>query len=437
MEGIGTRNYRWPSLRVVGVYFVVSSSWIFFSDRLLASFVEPSQITVLQTAKGWGFVVFTSILLYVLIARVLVASRSIDADMAGRQKRLDLILSQIPGNLWTVDRDLRFLSLEGNGPVDLARDAEQDLIGTTLYDRLGSTDVELPPLRAHLEALRGQRSGYMIDWEGRTIDAVVTPLRSRGEVVGAIGFSLDVTDRVTLERERIASFARLQRADEQRVRLLRHLVRAQEVERDRLASGLHDHTIQIVTSVGMGLDLLLESLPAGQEADLLKRTREHVTTALRGLRSLVFDLKLMDLERHGLESAVANLLDTKGKEGGFDFTFSADVNSFVPQETALIVYRLIQEAVTNVVKHANASNMSVALSEHQGGLEVEIADDGQGFDPSAPRRPKHFGLSDMEDRAAVVDGWCRVDSAPGKGTKVRMWVPIGTIESGGVHELSA
>ena len=437
MAGTGARNYRWPSLRVVAVYFTVASAWIFLSDRLLATFVDSPHVNTFQTAKGWLFVALTSWLLYVLIARVLATSRAAEADTTARHNLLDLILTQLPGTVWTVDRDLTIVSVEGTGPAGLVRDPDRDLVGTTLYERLGTRDEDIAPLRAHLDALAGKRSGYTIDWDEGTVEAAVAPLRMGSDIVGAVGFSLDVTERVRLERERLANFARLQRTDEERARLLRHLVRAQEAERDRIAAGLHDDSVQLMTSVGMAIDLLMESITGGPHADLLARSRSNVTRAIKSLRSLVFDLKPLALDKEGLGAAVTSLLEEKKAEAGFEYSFTNELGSSIPHGTRHIVYRVVQEAMANIVKHARASYVSVILGEHRGGVELKVVDDGEGFDPIGPRKPKHFGLSDMEQRADIAGGWCNIDSTPGRGTVVHAWIPIDPAQDGVIDEISA
>src|SRR5439155_7718736 len=96
-----------------------------------------------------------------------------------------------------------------------------------------------------------------------------------------------------------------------------------------------------------------------------------------------------------------------------------------PEETRLILYRIAQEALANVRKHAEAHRVSVTVEPSDGGYLVRIEDDGVGFDPASLEgsRPGHLGLTAMKERAEMSGGWCRVTSQPGRGTKVEFWMP--------------
>ncbi|MDQ4124045.1 MAG: histidine kinase [Actinomycetota bacterium] len=414
-------------MRVVTIYVVVSVTWIAFSDQIARRLVpDQGSLTFIQTAKGWGFVVLTAILLHTLISRALKTA----ADVSKGEAEISLVLGQIPANIWTTDRDLRITSLRGRGVRGPLRGTAahplrpEDVVGTTVYERFGTEDPTAPPIRAHLRALEGHETEYTLDWEGRTLGSVVTPLKGAdGEPVGCLGFSRDITDSVELERQRLQSLKRLEQANDRAGRLLQHLVRAEAEERKRVAAGIHDDSIQAMTSAGMALDLLVARMPASSDAEIARRARDLVRTSMKRLRSLVFELRPLELDRSGLGPAIQLLLEKTEADAKVRFEFSDDTSGVLDPDLAFLVYRIVQEALANVRKHARAANVTVALSESDGGVLAVVGDDGIGFDASNAAPPDHFGLRDMAERAEIAGGWCRVESAPATGTVVEAWVP--------------
>jgi signal transduction histidine kinase len=159
---------------------------------------------------------------------------------------------------------------------------------------------------------------------------------------------------------------------------------------------------------------------------LLDHLEEAVSSSLRRLRTLVFDLRPAQLDDDGLAAALREYLTETARQGGFAAELRDDLEREPPAEVRVIAYRICQEAITNVRMHAVASLVVVRLEEAKGGLLVTIGDDGAGFEPDrvkAAPRPGHVGLTSMSERATMADGWCRVDSHPGSGTTVRFWLP--------------
>lgn len=420
-----------PSLKVVAVYVLTSITWIALSDQLVRRLASGrDQLTFLQTAKGWAFIVLTAIGLHVLISRTLSTVARAASDVSQGKAQIDLVLGQIPANIWTTDEELRITSLRGRGVLGPLRGtrtnrlAPEQVVGTTVQERFGTEDPDSPPVRAHLRALEGHETEYALDWEGRTVGSVVTPLRdSDGKPVGVLGFSIDVTDQVEVERERLRSLTRLERANSRAGRLLQHLVRAEAEERKRIAVGIHDDSIQAMTSAGMALDLLVARLPASSDAEIARRARDLVRDSMRRLRSLVFELRPMELDRSGLGPSILLLLQQSAVEARLRFDFADETSAPLDPDVAFLVYRIVQEALANVRKHAHAQHVTVTLTETDGGVLAVVKDDGVGFDMSHELPPDHFGLRDMSERAEIAEGRCRIESAPSQGTRVEAWIP--------------
>jgi signal transduction histidine kinase len=241
--------------------------------------------------------------------------------------------------------------------------------------------------------------------------------------------AIETTERIALERSRVA-------AEEQarsRRELLGQVIAAQEAERARVSRDLHDDVGQALTSVLLGLRLVEDSLgrpqidaddARGRVADL----RELVADGLRRTRQLAFDLRPTVLDDIGLVPALQRLTEDLSTRTGQTVeldTAALHPDERLPTEIETVIYRVVQEALTNVVRHASASTASVTLSDRDGQIRVFIEDDGIGFDPEHRPERTHLGVEGMRQRAELVDGNLSVVSTPGRGTLVLLEVARG------------
>jgi signal transduction histidine kinase len=225
------------------------------------------------------------------------------------------------------------------------------------------------------------------------------------------------------ERKRAESA--LRKANERRGELLARLIDSQEKERAAIAEDIHDDSIQVMTAVGMRLASLLRSGSEEERQDTLRKLEETVSAAIARLRRLVFELRPRVLDEEGLAAALRTYLDHLGPEVEFESHVENRLASEPSSQTRVISYRITQEALANVRKHAHATHVTVTIEPHDDGSLVRVADDGVGFDLTsvASQSPGHLGLAAMRERAEMVGGWCKVESVPGAGTTVEFWVP--------------
>jgi signal transduction histidine kinase len=205
---------------------------------------------------------------------------------------------------------------------------------------------------------------------------------------------------------------------------LRRVVAAQELERRRLARELHDETGQALASILLGLRGL-ETLPDPAKAhEMLADLRELTVATLRDVRRLAVDLHPKALDDFGLVSALERLLETWREQTGIAVELADRLGGEEPPpEAATALYRVVQEALTNVVKHASARHVSVLLTRKNGRLMAMIEDDGQGFDPHAGSAGS--GLDSMRERVRLLDGRFRIESSRnGSGTTLVVEVPL-------------
>ena len=192
----------------------------------------------------------------------------------------------------------------------------------------------------------------------------------------------------------------------------------------RLARELHDETGQALTSILLGLKPLEEALADHPARAALAELREHVVSALQDVRRLAVELRPAVLDDFGLVPALERLTESFAEQSGIRVDFhSALGETRLPSEVETALYRVVQESLTNIVKHANAHNVSVSVARRESGVAAVIEDDGAGFDQRAVREDG-VGLLGMRERLALLDGRLEIESRPGAGTTLVAEVPL-------------
>jgi signal transduction histidine kinase len=209
----------------------------------------------------------------------------------------------------------------------------------------------------------------------------------------------------------------------EREALLR-VVTAQEAERRRLARELHDETGQALTSILLGLRAVEEAHGEADMRDALASVRELVRSTLQDVRRLAVELRPSALDDFSLVPALERLTSSFATQTGIDVDLEATLpGARLPSEVETALYRLVQEALTNVVKHARASRVSVVLTRKGDAVSVVVEDDGVGFE-AARARSEGLGLVGMRERVALLGGRLAIESRPGAGTTFVAEVPV-------------
>jgi signal transduction histidine kinase len=204
---------------------------------------------------------------------------------------------------------------------------------------------------------------------------------------------------------------------------LRRVVSAQELERRRLARELHDETGQALTSILLGLRPIEDAMHDDSSRTAVADLRELVVATLQDVRRLAVELRPAALDDFGLVPALERLTETFAEQTGISVDLEAALASKrLPSETETALYRIVQEALTNVLKHARARRVSISLTRKDGSVTAVIEDDGTGFDPEQATEDS-FGLTGMRERVALLDGTLQVESSEGGGTTLFVEVP--------------
>jgi PAS domain S-box-containing protein len=238
-----------------------------------------------------------------------------------------------------------------------------------------------------------------------------------GKAIAAIR---DMTNQQDAKKKQDESFDLAQRQ-----RLFARLIAAQEEERLRIASDIHDDTIQAMTATSLRMQQLRRHLTDPGQVELLSKLEEAVRDSITRLRRLMFDLRPASLDRSGLSSALRELLERLHEETHVTFTLESHLNSEPVGSIRTALYRIAQEALSNVTKHAAASTVNVELRSVGSGCRVRIQDDGKGFEvEGSEAKPENLGLISMRERAQIAGGWWLVRCPDEGGTVVEFWLPF-------------
>ena len=212
---------------------------------------------------------------------------------------------------------------------------------------------------------------------------------------------------------------RLRRASEDRERLLRAAVDASEAERRRIARDLHDTVVQDLS--GTAFALAAAAREGGAPPSTLESMAGSLRDSLRSLRSLLVEIHPPNLGTTGLAGALEDLVAPAAARGVEAHLDTTDLGTVDP-EAAALVWRVAQEAVRNVLRHADASTLHVGVSGEGGSVRLVVEDDGHGFDPGEARDRTHFGLRGLAGLVEEAGGSLEVAAAPGRGTRVTVAV---------------
>jgi len=311
-----------------------------------------------------------------------------------------------------------------------AGEAEPDVVGRRI-PVAGSTSGEL--LRgARPERIRDVASRLRISSDQLGVPdahtALLVPLEFRGRALGVLvafdrigsaEHEFGAEQEVLLQSFAASAATAVATAQTVEHERLRESMASAEQERRRWARELHDETLQGLA----GFQVLLSSALRRSDTESLERAvrtaLEQIGTEIEKLRMLITELRPAALDELGLQPAIESLASrvaaVEGLEVETEVSLGAD-DERLSAELETAVYRLVQEALTNVVKHASASRVAIEIVAHDGHVDVAVQDDGAGFDPALPR--EGFGITGMRERVVLADGTLAIDSSPGAGTTV-------------------
>jgi signal transduction histidine kinase len=347
-------------------------------------------------------------------------------DLIARRSRELLDARLVTVLLPSGSDEVRFVAVAGEGGEQLVGETIPRATSKTgrVLERGQSERVDSvlddPDVDPHATRLLAARTGLWV------------PLLVRGRAIGVLaahdklGRDVRFTDTDLRLAETFAARAALAVDLSGRIASdsLRRAVEAQELERRRLARELHDETGQALTSILLGLKGLEEGLDDAGSRAAAADLRELVVSTLQDVRRLAVELRPSALDDFGLVAALERLVASFGEQTGITVDFETSLaDERLPDEVETALYRIVQESLTNVVKHARARQVSVLLARKNRAIKAVVEDDGQGFDLAGDRH-EGFGLVGMRERLALLGGRLEVESSREAGTTVVAEVPL-------------
>jgi PAS domain S-box-containing protein len=361
------------------------------------------------------------------IARDVTARKQVENELRRQKKILQKIFDHIPVMIAFVGK---------NGRIELVNRTWEHSLGWTLHE-LEEQQLDIYTLAYPDPQYRQQVLDFIAaatgEWrdlnvrvrDGRVIDITVAIVDLSDGTCLVI--AQDITERKRVEAERANLFEQVQTSHRQLQTLSRQLLQVQEAERHAIARELHDEIGQQLTSIGLLLTIS-QQLPPDLAKAQLNKAQTYVEELIGQVRMLALDLRPAILDDFGLVSALVWLFERYTTQTNVSVQFKhrlTEDQRFDP-DVETTVYRIAQEALTNVARHAGVMEVIIHLWIDGDTLSVMIADQGRGFDPQTVNTRSSSGLTGMQERIALLGGELRIESASGEGTRVTAVVPIGT-----------
>lgn len=352
--------------------------------------------------------------------RVIEATNGAEALGLARLRRPDLVITDVlmpKVDGYELERELRADTVTASIPV---------VFHTSAYssDEVGEMIKESPRLRILPKPTDVARILEMVE-------SVVADAPSTNGAPEANGHRDDHAHHehqehlAALNAKLLQTVRELELAGLERQRLLAYLIQAQEDERAVIAGDIHDDSVQAMTAVAMRLELFGRGLTDPVMIERHQKLEDTVRLAIGRLRRLLFQLHPPALERDGLAVTMRAYLEQAFASGTCEHVVTDDMEQEPAVPVRVLLYRVAQEALVNIAKHADARTIRVEFTSSDGGVGVAVHDDGRGFVPADEdvNRPGHMGLSSMRQRVLLAGGRWKLESEPGRGTSVIVWVP--------------
>jgi len=351
-----------------------------------------------------------------------------EAELDSEKRVLRAVIDLLPDYIYVKDRQSRFL-VDNQAVATNLGCRPEEVIGKTDFDFFPKElaqqfyDDEQKVITTGEPLISREEPNYypLTDTWGWHLTTTV-PLRdAEGGIIGIVGLSRDITAHKRMEetlRENLVH-----------QKVARQLIGSQEQERQRIAGELHDDLGQNLLIVKNQLLLALRAATAGQDpSGDIEQALGLVSQSLQDVRNISHNLRPHQLDELGLEKCLEAMIRRLSESSRMPIRATIQpLEPPVPAEVGINLYRIAQESLSNVLKHAGASQASVSLTMEDGAVVLRISDDGSGFHPEAflggSLQDEGFGLKVMSERARMLGGWLEVNSGPGNGTTLTVTLP--------------
>jgi PAS domain S-box-containing protein len=414
MESTGEEERRLSRSRLItlGVITLIPSASLLVANRV-GTHVDATDLAF-----------FSGFLFVLVILRMSLLLQEIEGA-AVVQRRLATIVENSPDAIFMTGSDGTILSWNPGAETIYGYSAE-DVISKSWADVVTGAEADAAPsteaLTSGTGALEHTSSRRRKDGAEVHVSVITSPIPDGlGGVAGSSTIERDITRKVEAERE----VAELQRT---RRKLLGRTIEAAELERKRLAADIHDGPVQHLTALTVNLHVIRRRLKYSDNVsnEKVDQVQDGLSNSIRELRQIMVELHPPALKERGLDAAILDSLKEIGEHSKVRCHLQSTLADRSGPYLETTLYRIFQEAINNVIRHARAENAWIELHETDGWVEMSVKDDGVGIKnkpASATASGEYFGLIGMRERAEMLGGTCEVTSVNEGGTMVKVRLP--------------
>ena len=407
---------------VIGLYSVDKTEPNFFhaEHARLAETLAARAASAIQNAQ-----LFEQSQRYVAELEEIIAERErTEVALRESEERYRELFENAKDAIYVQDLEGTYLKINRAGE-ELSGYTREEIVGHNFLEFVAPDQVRFVRDSFCAKLARQGETSYEVDViakDGRRVPVEVSSraIYENGQLVGIQGMARDITER-KLAQEALQMFSR-------------QLIEGQEDERRRIARELHDQIGQILTAVKMNLHSVKQFCQGSEAGARVNENIEAVDEALRLVRDLSIDLRPPILDDLGLVTALRWYVDRYIQRTGVNVEVVSELtnpNERFSRDLETACFRIAQEALTNVARHANANDVTVLLKKDHTSLVLTVKDNGLGFDPKSLRkhspRAATLGLISMQERAHAAGGAIEIESAPSRGTEIRFIIPLESI----------
>jgi two-component system, NarL family, sensor histidine kinase UhpB len=411
-----------PPARLAIYYFVFSAVWILTSGKVAGWIAGSNTATLrlIEDFKGLFFVLISSIIIYSLannIYKKLMGSLQENKEMLRKYRA---VMSATKEGIYEYDVKTETIKLSDNIKEILGEETTIKVNGLDYWKQHIHPEDRQRVLEEIQKAYEPGQNFWQGEYRFLTTDKKYKEVLHRIYVLkdreqqpyNIIGALQDISEQRQLQREYHAQQLK------NKTEITRNIIKAEERERNRWAEELHDNIAQMLGVVKLYMDMIIRQ--PENEKEMIQKTTELIDQSIVEIRQLSANLKPPVFNEQGLNEAIQNLLANIRRVKEFEVSLEIDevaCNKYLNDEQMLMIYRIVQEQLNNIVKYANAQNVLIRIEIDQPRVIVTIKDDGMGFEPDKLERG--IGLKNIRGRLNLFNGHLEIISAPGKGCELR------------------
>lgn len=431
----GRRENAKNALKIVLLYILFGALWIYFSDKLLHmfDFGDPEKYKILEVAKGWFFIIFTGVALFFLVLKLYGRIFDVKKMQLGERNLWISGFEKINDSVFILGEDLRIL-LCNKPAIERYGYSIDELKGLKISD-LGVAS-ETIAINESIEKI-GSYKTALFNSIHKTKDgqefpvSIVTSKASQFGKIYYVHVATDISEKIKQESLIKKNEELLKKANKTLHTLLKNFQKKVEEEKKIISREIHDQLGQELTAIKMDVSLLNKNIRKTSDPKLRELMEKEINSintlinrAVNSVRELATKLRPGVLDKLGLAEAIRWL--AKDYSSRRELEFDIEINSEdieIDDDKATNIFRIFQEALTNIVRHSEATKVELKLIKENERLNILIRDNGKGISPAILENRDSIGLYSIEERAKSMDGKLWIESEPGKGTSIEAIIP--------------